>query len=382
MDDADDAPLSEREAARQDEQRRYVAQAAGRLLLGRHNRLQRLEQRWPANTESYQWAKQAMADLLGTKPVRITKSTVRAPQEFLPDWVPPDPESYDELHDGGDLLPPRDRRPPTSRLLGHGHALSYYLAMLAVAGAQFEPGKVPQWPQAGRASVSSGYGGAAWLRIFGLSHILDSRTRTDRNRRLMTALSGQKLLSRRPRSRLFTLLDPYEPANPYRVPNAGEALLLPAEFFTNGWYLVLEPQEIAMWLAIQEHPGWTHLDERRYLYGISGETYRTNDELVEFGLVERWDAMPFRRRGRVSAGLRVSTTDNTRYRHGFVYYEFAPHNAGLALDAREHVSACLRDGLPLRFGGQSELAHQAEAPPKQMFMLDDEAGPLAEPDQL
>jgi hypothetical protein len=106
----------------------------------------------------------------------------------------------------------------------------------------------------------------------------------------------------------FDLLADDGTEQPYFVPHrTGGDVLLPKQFFLNGWHLVLEPRELVMYLAICDaqararHPGGVILAEasRALHYCISGEVYGAIHELDEFGLIKVVDPMPHRRRGRV-----------------------------------------------------------------------------------
>jgi hypothetical protein len=107
---------------------------------------------------------------------------------------------------------------------------------------------------------------------------------------------------------------------PYKVPgkDAPKLVHLPASFFLNGWHLVLEPPEIAVLLAIieltsrpnqpspQDDNKSVALPERvRWgTFGLSGEVYEAEHELAEFGLIEFYDPMPERRRGKFTPPTR------------------------------------------------------------------------------
>jgi hypothetical protein len=88
---------------------------------------------------------------------------------------------------------------------------------------------------------------------------------------------------------------------------------LPASFFLNCWHIVLEPNEIALMLAIIDLTRRTNANLRygkaqlsvalprsgRWkFYGISGEVYASVHELAEFGLIELYDTMPGRSQGK------------------------------------------------------------------------------------
>ena len=92
------------------------------------------------------------------------------------------------------------------------------------------------------------------------------------------------------------------------------AVRVPAQFFYQGWHLVLKPKEITVYLAILEmssrfswRPDPTPDQEgialpivaRRGLYGITDEVYESIHALDEFGLIDIKDTVEGRNRGKV-----------------------------------------------------------------------------------
>lgn len=92
------------------------------------------------------------------------------------------------------------------------------------------------------------------------------------------------------------------------------AVKVPAQFFYQGWHLVLKPKEIAVYLAILElsarfswRPTVTPdqegvalpIVERRGLYGITDEVYESIHLLDEFNLIDIKDTVDGRSRGKV-----------------------------------------------------------------------------------
>jgi hypothetical protein len=156
-----------------------------------------------------------------------------------------------------------------------------------------------------------------------LAHNSDQlRARRLRVTRALTELHAAELVDIRPegqrdRFEYFSLRKEDGSTEPYRLPGEGaeDVLHLPPAFFYYGWHLVLEPTEIAVYLAILEMTdavmstavGNKRADEvgvalpeslRWGRYGLSGEVYESIHELAEFELIQIYDPMPNRRRGK------------------------------------------------------------------------------------
>ncbi|WP_345502997.1 hypothetical protein [Pedococcus ginsenosidimutans] len=212
-------------------------------------------------------------------------------------------------------------------------------------------------------------GDVPWSVLCG-RHDGSVRARRERMRRDLEALEGAALLRRESPTADrhvggFALLREDGTAQPYTVPEetaAEPVLILPGNFFTNGWHLVLTPQEIALWLTIADayaqtrdaradwaedgvpltqHTRWSH-------YGISGETYGALHELEEFGLISVHDAMPTRMSGKFTP---PTAADRDAYKadgHAFspVPYQLRPIENPFGRPAIYTVSHVL-DGSPL-----------------------------------
>jgi hypothetical protein len=111
----------------------------------------------------------------------------------------------------------------------------------------------------------------------------------------------------------FRLLAEDSTDRPYTVPK-GEprtpVIMLPYNFFANGWHLALSPAEIAVLLMVRhaertfpastEEPGVALPRSIRWaVYGISGEAYEAIHNLAKFGLLSVHDPMPHRRHGKL-----------------------------------------------------------------------------------
>jgi hypothetical protein len=165
---------------------------------------------------------------------------------------------------------------------------------------------------------NTGDGDKSWMVLSGLWSPTDRADRANQRARVRRALD--ELLAARlvavTRSRGgrrkyegWSLLKEDGSEQPYQRPSDRRpgALVLPAEFFLNGWHLVLTPGEIAMLFAImnmhQRFGGSIEPGRQRYLialpqsvrrnrYGLSGEVYLHAQQLHEFGLIDFVDPMP------------------------------------------------------------------------------------------
>ncbi|NOP96563.1 hypothetical protein [Mycolicibacterium sp.] len=101
---------------------------------------------------------------------------------------------------------------------------------------------------------------------------------------------------------------------PRGQPDVPKHLCLPTEFFTRGWHLILTAKELATFLAVchyadrklprvpdRQRPRRIFLAEalRRDHLGLKDEAYETIHELDEFGLIDVYDPVEGRRRGRI-----------------------------------------------------------------------------------
>lgn len=212
-------------------------------------------------------------------------------------------------------------RPPMTKLVDRRrHSLRLLLTAFFVARLTTEPGKKfvnnrPNTPSSGDAS---------WMTLAGL-HLNVPATKTrDRRRKFNTAIDaldrhnlvalvGEAGVAGRYRG--FSLLSEDGSGTDYRVPGdelpSREAISVPADFFRQGWHLVLTDQEIVTYLAIIDRTGHLRMATRtdsdrdvgvdlkrevRYgTYGISDEAYSSVHQLHRFGLIELRDPMPNRR---------------------------------------------------------------------------------------
>jgi hypothetical protein len=214
-----------------------------------------------------------------------------------------------------------DTRPPLTRLVHRqSNALTLYLTAIYVAHLEAKPGGA--FTNRRHNTRTKEDASRSWSLLAGLSVPRDIRSRRARTRRALDELVAARLVNVQPpgaryRYESWLLLKEDGSESRYRVPSEREsdAVKVPATFFLNGWHLVLSPGEITMLLAIMDmarsvgrptQPGtqqWIALPQsiRRDLYGLTGEIYLHAQQLREFGLVDFFDPMPTRRRGKISA---------------------------------------------------------------------------------
>lgn len=255
-------------------------------------------------------------------------------------------------------------RPAATRLINRKNtALRVLMSVIYVAHLECEPGKtfVNRHP-----NIFAEPGFAPWWKLCG-QHVAASTGRTNREhgRALNRALSllhdlGLVETGQAPAAgRYKTWLLKSETTNgrPYTVPSdrrSPGAVRIPREFFARGWHLVLEPGEIATFLAIVELTqrlegqarkspkdigvalGETVRWER---YGLSEDTYlEAIHALDEFGLISVFDPMPNRRRGKVNPSRKFTpvgqeeSDEQIPYRVIFPATDVQPRYAADAVD--------------------------------------------------
>ncbi len=203
-------------------------------------------------------------------------------------------------------------RPPSTKLLMHKtHALQSYLAMIFVAQAEGTTST------AARANASRVGGTESWAVLCG-RWAPTVRARRARLARDLEELHRADLVTigapgTQARYEKFGLLADDLSDRVYTLPKGGPGttlIMLPFTFFANGWHLALSPAEIAVLLMVRhaertlpasaEEPGVAVPRAIRWaVYGISGEAYDAIHGLHEFGLLNVYDTMPHRRRGKL-----------------------------------------------------------------------------------
>ncbi|TFI40891.1 hypothetical protein E4P29_22125 [Rhodococcus sp. 1R11] len=231
-----------------------------------------------------------------------------------------------------------DTRPPATRLINRKNsALRVLLSAIYVAHLEFEAGKMfdNKHPNV---FVEPEF--APWWKLCGL-HVkptAPARTNRERGRALNRALSvlheaGLVRTGPNPvagRFKDWILNSEANTGRRYTVPSdrrSPETVRVPRAFFARGWHLVLEPGEIATFLAIVEFTqrmegqprsskkdigvalGETIRWER---YGLSEDTYlEAIHALNEFGLIDVFDPMPNRRRGKLNSSRNLVPVGET-----------------------------------------------------------------------
>jgi hypothetical protein len=255
-------------------------------------------------------------------------------------------------------------RKPLGRLVGYkGHSLNTYLAMIYTL--QAEGGKAEsRHPMAAKEYD----GDVPWSTLCG-RHDSSVRARRERMRRDVEALERAGLVRREiPSAHRHVggvrFLSDDGAGEPYTIPEEGHAsalLVLPSSFFTNGWHLVLTPQEIILWLAIRDaydemkdaRADWAEKGvpltqhHRWSYYGISGEAYGALHELEEFGLITVHDAMPTRTSGKFTPPTQADRDAYREAGHAFspVPYQLRPAENAFGRPAIYTVSALLDGSL-------------------------------------
>lgn len=255
-----------------------------------------------------------------------------------------------------------DTRPPLTQLINRkSNSLQLYLTAIYVAHLEGKPGKI--YGNRHRNALAAD-GLDSWSTLAGLAGSGSLRARRLRITRALEELTGVDLVGvgsegTRDRFELFTLCREDGSHKKYGPPSpVASVVKLPAAFFVHGWHLVLDPKEIATFLAILEmtrgvaarnEEGSVALPEvvRWERYGLSGEAYESIHELEEFGLIDIYDPMPNRRRGKIQLPSKDERSAAERDEKSFepVPYRFIHGDLELIFnrDARETVFDCLNE---------------------------------------
>ena len=260
-----------------------------------------------------------------------------------------------------------DSRPPMAKLLHRKtNALTLFLTAIYIAQLESGPGET-------FVNIHHNHtiykGAKSWATLAGL-HLdrkADSRNRRVRITRALEELRKAELVEvgpagKRGRFEGFSLNCEDGTLKPYTSPgaNAPSLLQLPASFFLNCWHIALEPNEIALLLAIIDLTQRTN-SRLRYgraqlsvalprsvrwkYYGISGEAYASVHELAEFGLIEFYDEMPGRSRGKFMPLSREDDEEGLGVAQYPEPYRFGYERDGIVFnrDAYQVVAAALQN---------------------------------------
>ncbi|BCN51597.1 hypothetical protein [Prescottella equi] len=233
-----------------------------------------------------------------------------------------DPRRTAPLTKGYSLAAEVESRPPMTRLVERRrHSLQLMMTMIFVARLEASPGQrfVNQHPNITPRGIQE-----SWLTLAGLKHPVSPTERRGQRRMFNTAIDGllthdlvalTGTAGQAGRYRGFALQAEDGSRTPYTVPGEGlrrkDAIALSADFFRQGWHLVLTDHELVTFLAIIDRTGYLRRVERsglihdmgvdlkeavRYAtYGLSGEAYNSIHMLDRFGLITVIDPMLNRR---------------------------------------------------------------------------------------
>lgn len=207
-------------------------------------------------------------------------------------------------------------RPPLTKLIHRkSNALALYLTAIYIAHLEQPPGAaVPNTHH--NTFRPSGYG-PAWATLAGMHDGASQTVRHRRMHRALAELSKYDLIAAGPattgRFRDWTLRSEDGADRSYEVPGEGgpraATIRIPAWFFFQGWHLVLEPREVAVFLMIvdfaQSMPRQPQFgiapSTRDRHYGLPLDTYSESvHELHDFGLIDLHDPMANRGHGKIA----------------------------------------------------------------------------------
>lgn len=211
------------------------------------------------------------------------------------------------------MLPPRDRRPPVTRLTSpRGAALRLHLIALGVAQFQGRPGRSTRnpFPLRPRTGTDVGWSdllaSASTAKVDGRVMMTSQDKRVRQLQSALDALDAASLVwlphkaAGSGKYEGFELLEETatrargEDPIPYRVPKKSEQTFsLPDTFLTSGWVHVLEDSEIALlcMTACRKHSIETDAVavpayERVQHYGIGRDAFEAHRWLERFGLLD------------------------------------------------------------------------------------------------
>jgi hypothetical protein len=220
-----------------------------------------------------------------------------------------------------------ETRPMMTKLVARrSHALKLLLTIIYVAHMHTSPGSAFDNDHP---NILSERGRAPWLLLSGMSPDVPFHHRRYLRRSLNVALDRLAALNVVALSKTsetagrysgFTVMREDGFGRRYTVPaqqvtSTRAAVILPVDFFRQGWHLVLTDLELVTLLAIIDFTGFTAnvarsddvaeigvglgIDVRRDRYGLSGEAYHSIHMLHKVGIIDVIDPMPQRRNGRL-----------------------------------------------------------------------------------
>ncbi|ABL84144.1 MULTISPECIES: hypothetical protein [unclassified Nocardioides] len=259
--------------------------------------------------------------------------------------------------------PPRDERPPATRLLTpRGAALRFHILALAEGQIRTRAGATPSNRRPLRPDYDNKVGwtdllasSAQWA---GSGRVVmsaqDKRLRQVTSSLDLLEASGLVRLPRKTRAKgkyeEFELLDettsrkPPEEPLPYTVPKRSESVFsLPVEFVTRGWVHVLEDSEIAVLLMTASgvgsiDPAHVAIPARVRLqhYGIGPDAFEAHRWLERFGLIDVFEV------GRNSDGTAENFAEE-----GAMLHRLAMKKDGFEADAPTTVRGAIEKRLKM-----------------------------------
>lgn len=210
------------------------------------------------------------------------------------------------------MLPPRDQRPPVTRLTSpRGAALRLHLIAVAVAqfsgrAGQVKRNELPLRPRSGQVGWTDLLASPAVAKTDGSVMVTEQDKRLRQVQSALDSLVAASLVWLPHQARgagkyeAFELLDETatrsagEDRIPYRIPKKVEpSFVIPDAFVSNGWVHVLEDSEIALLLmtACRVHsiePGAVAIPafHRVQHYGIGRDGFEAHRWLERYGLLD------------------------------------------------------------------------------------------------
>lgn len=301
--------------ARHEADRAFMERARERAVAKRTRRLERLRKR-AAAIRTARDALQVLSEAGDHPAIRLRREFVRLKDPRPERDANPALDPQRAAANPGDLArarrSERRTRPPMTRLAGHaGWTVPLHLSAIFEATCAGGAGRAPQDRERHLVTGRPGPWTDPWSTLLGDPD--RQRNRRVRLTRALAELDRQGLVALGPRRAhdrygAFRLLSDDDEKVGYTVPgDSVAAMSVPPQFFLQGWHLVLEPREIAVWLMLRDlkwrlgrRTDWIGVPNRvrRGYYGVTDEIYEAHYELTEFGLIEP-SRDPGRKRGKL-----------------------------------------------------------------------------------